>query len=157
VRFTKQGAIADAGRCGRIRRYSPATTEERAEAAARAAKEPPRLDPRNGAERAIAEVWDDLSPAHRRTLHAVMRPTAERAAEQRGLNRLLLGLYDVGPDREWAVEGAPSPEAFASRVRTAERALARALAARFVPEVDYSVKTGGRRGFDYDRFWADWG
>jgi hypothetical protein len=81
-------------------------------------------------------VWDELSSPHRRTLHAWLRPTDER--------------------REWALEGAPSPEAFESRKKTAERAAARLLAARRFPGEDYSIKTRGRRGFDYERLWEDW-
>lgn len=135
VRFTKKGAIADAHRCGRVGVYSPPSRKERVSAQVRASMEPPRLDPRNEFEAAVAQVWDELKPLHRRTLYAWMRPAIGR--------------------REWALEGAPSPEAFASRVRTAERAVARALAAR-LPQADYSVKTRGRRGFDYERFWDDY-
>jgi hypothetical protein len=87
-------------------------------------------------EESLAVVWDELSHLHRRTLYAWLRPADE--------------------SREWALEGAPSPEAFTSRTRTAERAAARALARQVFPEVDYSIKTRGRRGFDYKRFWNDY-
>jgi hypothetical protein len=134
VRFTKKGAIADALRHDEARgRYMPPSPKERLAAELRSKTEPPELVPRDFEERAMLEVWHELTPLQRRTLHAVHRPAR--------------------PGREWALEGAPSPEAFRSRVRSAERALARALAARFLPDVDFSVKTRGRRGFDYDRFW----
>ena len=137
VRFTKKGAIADVLRHKRPPgRYSPPSRKERVSAEVRASIEPPKLDPRDDEEKAIAEVWAQLSEAHRRTLFAWMRPAVWH--------------------REWALEGAPSPEAFTSRVRTARRALARALAPSFFPDTDYTVKTRGRRGFDYDRFWKDW-
>jgi hypothetical protein len=134
VRFTKKGAIADALRHGESRgRYRPPSPKERIAAELRVSTEPPELVPRDFDERAMLEVWHELTPLQRRTLYADRRPAR--------------------PGREWALEGAPSPEAFRSRVRSAERALARALAARFLPDVDLSVKTRGRRGFDYDRFW----
>jgi hypothetical protein len=136
VRFTKRGAIADAYRCGKVGRYTPPSRKEQMSAEVRASIEPPRLDPQNDFEEGVARVWDELSTLHRRTLYAWLRPAT--------------------PHREWALEGAPSPEAFASRVRTAERAVARALAPRAFPDVDYSIKTRGRRGFDYERFWDDY-
>jgi hypothetical protein len=153
VRFTKRGAMADAMRHARpLGRYSPPTSKERVAAELRVASEPPELEPRDDHERAVSEVWHELSLAHRRTLYAVYRPTLAVAAERRGE----LWPWRFEPDREWALEGAPTPEAFISRVRTAQRALARALAARFLADTDYSVKTRGRRGFDYGRFWEDW-
>jgi hypothetical protein len=135
VRFTKKGAMADAARCEHRR------TQERKEAVSaevRASVEPPRLvlDEWDEVEEAIVLVWDDLSTLHRRTLYAWRRPAV--------------------PGREWALEGAPSPEAFASRIRTAKKVVARRVAARVFPDVDYSIKTGGRPGFDYERFWNDW-
>jgi hypothetical protein len=136
VRFTKKGAIADSYRCGRVGVYSRPSHKERIAAEVRASAEPPRLDPRNEFEEGLGQVWDELSTLHRRTLYAWLRPALAF--------------------REWALEGAPSPEAFASRVRTAERAAARALARRAFPCVDYSIKTRGRRGFDYERFWDDY-
>jgi hypothetical protein len=140
-----------------LHRYSPPTSKERAAADIRGSIEPPELlDARDEYERAVAAVWQELSPLHRRTLYAALRPTRELAAVRTGIDPSFLAYYELGPDREWALEGAPSPEAFTSRLRTARRALARALAARFFPEADYSVKTRGRRGFDYERFWEDW-
>lgn len=136
VRFTKKGAMADARRCGRVGRYTPPSRKERVSAEVRASMEPPRLDLDSEFEAGLARVWDDLSALHRRTLYAWLRP--------------------ADPTREWALEGAPSPEAFASRIRTAERAAARALARRACSTANYSIKTGGRPGFDYGRFWDEY-
>jgi hypothetical protein len=148
VRFTKKGAIADSYRCGRVGVYSAPSQKERATAELRASTDPRRLDPQNEFEEGLAQVWDELSALHRRTLYAWLRPASEGGE---------LGLWSApSPDREWALEGAPSPEAFRSRIRTAERAAARALAGRVFPDRDYSIKTRGRKGFDYERLWEDY-
>jgi hypothetical protein len=137
VRFTKKGAIADALRhkCPSPRRRP--TQKERMGAKVWASTGPPEFVPQDFEERAMVSVWDELTPQQRQTLYAIYRPPHGA--------------------RAWVITGSPSPEAFTSRRRSAERALARALAARYLPENDYSLKTGGRRGFDYDRFWLrDW-
>lgn len=137
VRFTKRGAIADALRCnGKPKWDDPPTEQEQLAAQLRAAAEPPELAPQNEFEQMVVEVWGELTSTQRRTLYAMMRPSVHA--------------------REWALEGAPSRGAWASRKRAAREALARALAARYEPGTDYSLKTGGRRGFDYDRFFGTW-
>jgi hypothetical protein len=137
VRFTKKGAIADTYRHGRVGRYDPPSPKELQAARLRAAAPPPELDPRDDFERMVAEVWPELTPLQRRTLYAVMRPSGPRAR------------------REWALEGASSPQAFESRVRAARRGLARALGRRFCPG-EYDLPGPGRTGFDYARFFAEW-
>jgi hypothetical protein len=136
VRFTKVGAIADAYRHDErgLRMYDPPTEKELLAARLRRESPPPELDLSNDFERDyVSVVWNDLKPQHRRTLYALWRPGG----------------------REWALEGCSSPQAWASRVRSAERALARALGRTFCPG-EYDLPGPGRYGFDYDRFFSEW-
>jgi hypothetical protein len=135
VRFTKKGAIADTYRCGRVTYDAAANQEERQAARLASEAPPPELDPQNHFERMVVEVWPRLTTLQRRTLYAEMRPS--------------------GGARRWAVQGASSPQAYASRVRSAYRGLARELGRRFRPG-KYDLPGAGRTGFDYERFFDEW-